>query len=131
MLIKIVIGLFVVALAVYDPKICMFVVIGLAPAIVSYLVDTKPGKNTSATIFFFNLTGMTVAGMKFLKGAPIEMKVQNFFMIYLFAGMGYFIVWLVPKITVIIIDYKYERRAVRFREKIVKLVDEWGAEVKN
>ena len=120
---------------VLSPALCVFFTIGMAPAMVSYFVDMQPGKNYSSTIAFFNMTGITIPGMQFLHGdralsfaTALDMRVL--ILVYLFAAMGYFIVWLIPKITVIVVDYKNERRAIRIREKVSALVEEWGPEVR-
>lgn len=135
MLFKILIGIIWLGILVLSPELCVFLTVGMLPAFVSYLVDVRPGKNTSATIAFFNLTGVIIPGMKFFNGTyslnfarVLDFKIL--FVVYLFAGMGYFIVFLIPKITVIIVDYKNERRAIRIREKISLLVEDWGNEIK-
>ena len=112
---------------------CVFVSAALGPAMVSYLIDFRPGKNTSATVTFFSLSGMSIPAMKFLNqnnDLALPANLDLLLLVYVFAAMGYFIVWLVPKITVIVVDYKFERRAIRIREKIAQLIEEWGPEVK-
>ncbi len=133
MLYKILIILIWFGLLVMSYKMCIFVSASLAPAFVSYLVDIRPGKNMSATVAFFSLAGLTIPLMKFLNQGndlALPASIDLLLLVYIFAAMGYFIVYLVPKITVIIVDYKNESRAIRIREKIAQLVEEWGAEVR-
>lgn len=135
MLFKIIATIMMLGILILSPPLCVFIMVGLLPALVAYMVDIQPGKNTSATVFFFNLAGLTIPGMKFINGEISltiikALEISNLAIVYTFATMGGFIVWLVPKITVIIVDYKNERRAIRIREKIASLTDEWGAEVR-
>lgn len=133
MLYKILIVLLWLGMLVLSYRMCIFVSAGLAPAFVSYLVDMRPGKNMSATVTFFSLAGLTIPMQKFFnQGNPLALpdSIDLLLLVYVFAAMGYFIVWLVPKITVIIVDYKNESRAIRIREKIAHLVEEWGPEVR-
>lgn len=123
------------AILVVSWEFCVFLSISMMPALVAYLVDIRPGKNTSTTVTCFNLAGVTIPSMKFVNGTyslnintALDMRIIA--LVYLFAAMGYFIVWLVPKITVIVVDYRNERRAIRIREKITELVEEWGPEVR-
>jgi hypothetical protein len=133
---KILIGLFSVLLLVVSPKLFIFVVVGLAPAIVCSITDVKPGRNTFQTVLFFNLSGVGIKFMEYindpgrLNSFADALNPANLLMIYLFAGLGYFVVWLVPKIVVIIADYKHERRALVIKEKLAELIEEWGPEVK-
>lgn len=136
MLYKIAIAVIFLILLVLSPELCVFVAIGLLPAFVAFLVDIRPGKNTSATVAFFNLAGVTIPGMRFLNGDYMisfanVLNIKILLVVYLFAAIGYFIVWLVPKITVIIVDYKNERRAIRIKEKITGLIEEWGPEIRD
>jgi hypothetical protein len=122
-------------LMVIDPGLAVFVLVGLVPTFVWRLVDNKPGKNTSATITFFNLAGLTIPCSKFLEDPSSIPSFPNLDMVqlmvvYLFATMGWFIAWLIPKIVVIMVDLKNEKRAVRIKEKMNELLEEWGTDIK-
>ena len=133
MLYKILVILLWFCMLVMSYKLCIFVSAALAPAFVSYLIDMQPGRNRSATVAFFSLAGLTIPFMKYLNQGndlALPASIDLLLLVYVFAAMGYFIVWLVPKITVIIVDYKNESRAIRIREKIAQLIEEWGAEVR-
>jgi len=123
MLYKILVILLWFCMLVMSYKLCIFVSAALAPAFVSYLIDMQPGRNRSATVAFFSLAGQC-------NDLALPASIDLLLLVYVFAAMGYFIVWLVPKITVIIVDYKNESRAIRIREKIAQLIEEWGAEVR-
>jgi hypothetical protein len=133
---KILIGLMSVLLLVVSPKLFVFVCVGLTPSIVCSIVDVKPGRNTFQTVLFFNLSGVCIKFMDFLNNPALlrsfadALNPTNILMIYLFAALGYFVVWLVPKIVVIMADYKSERRALVIKEKITEMIEEWGPEVK-
>ncbi len=135
-MIKIFAGIISVLLLVVSPKMFMFTAVGLAPAIVAFIVDVRPGKNTFQTVLFFNLAGVATKFTDFLNsplnaGTFSEMITPvNLMTMYVFAAIGYFVVWLVPKVVVIIVDYKNERHALRIRERISQLIEEWGPEVK-
>jgi hypothetical protein len=133
MLYKILFAIIWFGLLVISYRLCIFVSASMGPAVVAYITDFRPGKNTTATVTFFSLAGLSIPVMKFMnEGNPLALpdSLNLLLLVYLFAGMGYFIVWLVPKITVIIVDYKHESRAIRIREKIAQLIEEWGTEIK-
>ena len=135
MVFKIITILLGLCILVLSPPLFVFCIVGFAPAIVARTINVERDKNKSSSIAFFNAAGIAIPGMRFMRvGLPSRigeaLNPSDLVIIYLMAGMGYFIVWLVPKITVIIVDYKSERRAIRIRENMAKLTEEWGPEVK-
>ena len=126
-----------IALLIVSPKFFVFSLVALMPAFVARVIDRLPTKDTSTSVALFNLTGLGFyaedafrSGGSFTNLAAV-IDVQKLMVVYLFAALGWFIVWIVPRLTVIYIDYRNENRASRIRRKIDKLIDEWGAEVKN
>ena len=131
----IILGFISLLMLVLLTKVFIFALIGMGPAIVCYLIDWKPGKNTFQTVAYFNLAGVSIKCMDFIQNISSltlaeAMSPKNLLLAYSFAAMGYFVVWLVPKVIVIMVDYKNQRRSIVINEKVEKLVEEWGPEVK-
>lgn len=127
--------LFILPLLVIDPPVFTFVVVAMFPAFVSMMVDTRPEKSTGMTVAFFNLAGVVRYLVPMLEDLGtnkfnIALNVVNFFVVYTFAAIGYFVVWLVPRIFVLYADYKNQTRARIISERMAKLVEEWGSEVR-
>jgi hypothetical protein len=126
---------FTLPLLVVDPPVYSFFMIGMFPGLTALMVDRRPGKSTGTTIMFFNLAGVLIYMIDMLNriGAnkfPETLSVIKIFTVYLFAGCGYFIVWLVPRLFVIYVDYKNQARAKNISTKISELIEEWGPEVR-
>ena len=118
-----------------DAPACSFFVVGMMPGFTSLMIDRRPGKSTGTTILFFNLAGVLLFLIDMFDrlGAnkmPDALSVVKIFTVYLFAGCGYFMVWLVPRLFVIYVDYKNQARAKSISGKIADLLEEWGPEVR-
>lgn len=130
---SIAIALSIIVLVV-SPRLFVFSFVALAPSLVAFYIDRLPGKNTSITVALFNFTGLILYATDVMRGASAmtgAMDFKKLLVVYLFAALGWFIVWIVPRLTVIFIDYRNENRAAKIRKKINDLVDEWGEELKN
>jgi Na+/melibiose symporter-like transporter len=125
-----------VAIMVANPSMFMFICFAMAPSIVAYFIDRLPGKNTSTTVTLFNLAGVSIFVMQILHGSRSVNNIGDainfhwFLVVYLFAGCGWFVVWIVPKIVISLSEYRIQRRIETMEEKIEELVTEWGEEVK-
>jgi hypothetical protein len=123
-------------LALIDPPLASFIAIGLMPAFTALMLDTRPEKSTGRTVAFFNLAGMVRYLVPMLERLgsnkfPEALNIIHLFVVYAFAAMGYFVAWIVPRLFVIYADYKNQNRARAISEKLAKLMEEWGHEVRN
>ena len=125
-----------ILLALIDPPLAAFLAIGITPAFVAVMLDTRPEKSTGRTVMYFNFAGI----VKFLipmierigmNKFPEALSIFHIFVVYAFAMMGYFVAWMVPRLFVIYADYKNQNRARAITEKMAKLMEEWGNEVRN
>ena len=122
-------------LLIIDPPVFTFVMVSMFPAFVALMVDIRPEKSTGMTVAFFNLAGLVRYLVPMLEDIGTNkfsnaLSVVNFFVVYIFAAIGYFVVWLVPRIFVLYADYKNQTRARIISERMAKLIEEWGSEVR-
>lgn len=122
-------------LLVIDPPVFAFIVVGMFPAFTAIMLDRRPEKSIGMTVAFFNLAGVVKYLVPMLENLGLNkfsmtLSLMNFFVVYGFAALGNFMVWLVPRIFVIYADYKNQTRAHHISEKMAKLIEEWGAEVR-
>lgn len=128
--------LIAVAIMVSSPNMFMFICFAMAPSIVAYFIDRLPGKNTSTTVTLFNLAGVSIFVMQILQGHRSIGNISEsinfhwFLVVYLFAGCGWFVVWILPKIVISLSEYRIQRRIELMEEKLDDLLEEWGEEVK-
>ncbi len=118
-------------LALIDPPMAAFISIALLPAFVATIYPQY-----SRTVTFFNLAGVVRFLYPMLERIgmnkfPEALNVFHIFVVYVFALMGYFVAWIVPRLFVIYADYKNQNRARAITEKMAKLMEEWGPEVRN
>lgn len=125
-----------IAILVANPSMFMFISFALLPAIAAYFIDRLPGRSTSTTILYFNLAGVGIFVMQILQG---KMSIHNvgdainlhwFLVVYLFAGFGWFLVWILPKIAISLSEYRIQRRINLMEDKLKELCEEWGESVK-
>ena len=125
-----------IAVLVANPSMFMFICFAMAPAIAAYFIDRLPGKSTSTTITYFNLAGVGIFVMKILQG---KMSIHNvsdainlhwFLVVYLFAGFGWFLIWILPKIVISLSEYRIQKRITTMEDKLTELAEEWGESVK-
>lgn len=125
-----------VVILVANPNMFLFICFAMAPAIVSLMLDRLPGKNTSTTVLLFNLSGVSIFVFQVLSGNRSISKLSDAFnihwilVVYLFAALGWFIIWLCPKLVTSLSEFRYEKKIQGLEKKIAQLADEWGEEVK-
>ncbi len=135
-ILKIISFLIGIAIMVANPNLFMFICFAMAPSIVAYTIDRLPGKNTSTTVMLFNLSGVSIFVMQILQGSRSMSNISSainlhwFLVVYLFAGLGWFMVWVLPKIVISLSEYRIQRRIELMENKLEELAEEWGEEVK-
>lgn len=132
----ILLSLFLAPLLVIDPPVLVFIITVLSPAFIALVTDRRKDKSTGMTVAFFNLAGLSIYlvpmfGRLGNNKFDQTLTSTNFLIVLLFAAMGYFVVWLVPRIFVIYADYKNQARARVVSEKMTKLIEKWGVEVRH
>lgn len=125
-----------VVILVANPSMFMFICFAMMPSIVAYIIDRLPGKNTSTTVTLFNLAGVSIFLMQVLNGSRSissigeAINLQWILVVYLFAGCGWFVIWILPKIVIALSEYRLQHRIEIMEKKLDELVEEWGEEVK-
>ena len=126
-----------VAVLVANPNLFMFICFAMLPSIVAYVIDRLPGKNTSTTVTLFNLAGVSIFVMQILNGSRSinnvaeAINLQWVLVVYLFAGCGWFVVWILPKIVISLSEYRIQKRIEVMEKKLGELLEEWGEEVRS
>lgn len=118
-------------------NVFMFCFIGLVPGILSLLWDKKPGRFASKTVMALNITGIFPFCQAMLySGSPnntalyLSYEFDSWLQIYGFALLGWGLVYLVPKITLVFLEIKSKYMLNKMQEFQKVLLEEWGDGVK-
>lgn len=113
----------------------IFMLLALLPAILSYFVDTDPGKSMFKTVFTCNFAATLPWTIPIVK-AGFSMESYNvtnlmtsptvWMFVYLGAAAGYALVFLCRLIAKFILIVTYEYRIARLEMIQKRLLDEWG-----
>jgi hypothetical protein len=115
----------------------LLMVIGMAPSIVAFIVDKRPGKVTARAIGYLNLAGClpyaiklwtgqnTLTGVLSLLGEPSALMVM-----YSSAAMGWMLNFIMAPIMTAYLAVQYEVKARSIGNRQAELIKEWGGEVK-
>ena len=122
---------------VASQKMFVFMFVSLAPAFVAYIIDRSVGKSVSTTVGLFNFSGFAIFSVEMLQGSGSLRNLSDaldpfkLMVVYLFAAVGWFIVWIVPKVTTVIFEYKDSSRAVVIQKKLIKIEEEWSIDIRS
>ena len=111
----------------------IYLMIGMMPSVIAYLIDPNPQKVRYRIIRNLNLAGLlpSLIGL-ILQGntAPAVhsalSQTQNWMMMYGGAGLGFLMVWLAPAITHVYMDLSAAGHIRRMEGAKQSLIDEWG-----
>jgi hypothetical protein len=115
----------------------LLMVIGLAPSIVAFIIDKRPGKVTARAIGYLNLAGClpyaiklwtgqnTITGVLSLVGEPSALMVM-----YSSAAVGWMLNFIMTPIMTayLAVQHEVKLRSIGNRQK--QLIKEWGGDVK-
>jgi hypothetical protein len=114
----------------------IFFMLGMSPAIVAGITDKRIGNCASRTIGAFNFMGILPSVFELFKAADkaerarqIATDPQMWIFVFVAAGLGWAMIWMIPQITVAIFSIRAEMRIRRLEISQKRLVDEWGGEV--
>ncbi len=115
----------------------LFVLLGLMPSVVAYFVDVARGKPTFKCVLSCNLAGMvpTFADVLISDSMPAAMQmlmgdVFTWLIVYGAAAGGYALLTTCRILTLVGIIVSWDARIESMLKKQQKLVEEWGASVK-
>lgn len=137
MLKKIILVIASFILLVVSQKIFVFMFISMAPAFVAYIIDRSPGKSVSTTVGLFNVSGFAVFATEMLQGSGSLRNLSDaldpfkLMVVYLFAAVGWFIVWIVPKVATVVFEYKDHSKIAMIRKRLDKIEEEWSIDIRS
>lgn len=118
-------------------NVFLFVLLAFLPGMASILWDKKPGRFASKTVCSFNLTGMFPYIMAISASGSPDVVARNtlldpfsWILIYGFAGFGWGVIYLIPQITLIILEVRSKLMIKKMEEFQKELLDEWGEDIK-
>ena len=115
----------------------LLMVIGMAPSIVAFIVDKRPGKLTARAIGYLNLAGClpyaiklwtgqnTISGVLLLVGEPSALMIM-----YSSAAVGWMLNFIMTPIMTAYLAVQHEAKARSIGNRQEELIKEWGGEVK-
>ena len=114
----------------------LLMVIGMAPSIVAFIVDKRPGKLTARAIGYLNLAGClpyaiklwtgqnTISGVLLLVGEPSALMIM-----YSSAAVGWMLNFIMTPIMTAYLAVQHEAKARSIGNRQEELIKEWGGEV--
>lgn len=133
-------GLIAVFITFVSPLALVFLLVGLLPSVSAFFVDRRKGRLTTKTVFCFNMCGIMpyiVSILNFSGSTDASDIAKNLIadvyiwcFVYLSASAGWFTAWIVPKITVMVVEHKRSIRTAMFEKTMKDLTEEWGPEVR-
>jgi len=127
---------FVVLVMVIFTPTTLILLVGMLPTLVAYVVDRSPEKNKTFTIGAMNFAGCFPYLLGLWAGEnTVQVSLnylgnpQTIIIIYMIAGLGYLINWLVTIGVSNILVQKSHLRINRIDKEKQILKDRWGSEV--
>jgi hypothetical protein len=118
-------------------NVFFFLFFAFLPTILSLLWDKKPGRFASKTVGAFNISGcaphltaIISSGIPDSTSYTILQDAGNWITIYGFAVAGWCMVYFIPQITYLFLDFRSKFIAVKMQDFQEKLLAEWGEDVK-
>ena len=111
-----------------------FVVFGMAPTVVSFIIERKPGASSSTVVLMFNLAGL-VPVMGLIWSGPMEggtkamTEMLNWLIIYGAAGTGALVAWASPHFSAMVTQIFSGSRSAKIKARQKELYDELGSSV--
>lgn len=115
----------------------LLLVIGMAPAIVAFIVDKRPRKVTARAIGYLNFAGClpyalklwtghnTIAGVLSLVGEPSALMIM-----YSSAAVGWMLNFIMSPIMSAYLAVQHDSKSRSIGNRQEELIKEWGSEVK-
>ena len=115
----------------------IFLLVGMLPSIVAYIVDRRQGKLAFQAVATFNLAGMLpyLGELIFAHGnspSAVQQLMGTgvvWLKIYSAAAMGWIMIFILPYLTNYLLRGIYSGRVMRLEMIQKKLIKKWGAEV--
>lgn len=118
-------------------NVFFFFFLALLPTIMSVLWDRKPGRFASKTVAAFNIAGCTPHILAVLSsGTPDSTSLtilrvfDNWITIYGFATAGWIMIYFVPQLTAVFLEFRGKFMEARMEEFQNQLLEEWGEDIR-
>ena len=110
------------------------IIFGMAPTVVSFIIERKPGASSSTVVLMFNLAGLVpVIGLVWsgpMEGGTRAMsEMLNWLIIYGAAGTGALVAWAAPQFSAMVQQIFSGSRSTKIKARQKELYDEWGSSV--
>jgi len=110
------------------------IIFGMAPTLVSFFVERRPGNSGSTCVLLFNLAGIIpVLGLIWdgppNGGAGAMGDVFNWLVVYAAAAVGFVVAWGSPYISATWTQIFAGSRLKAIKSRQKELYDEWGTSV--
>ncbi len=119
-------------------NVFFFVILCFLPSMLSIMWDRKPGRFASKSVSAFNFTGGFPYLLSiFLSGSPDNTAINSlhdplaWLLIYGFSGFGWGVVYIIPRITAIIVEFRSKIMIGKMEKMQEELISEWGDKVKS
>lgn len=116
----------------------MFFIVAMLPAIIAHYLDQTRSRFRFNTVTACNLSGvmpfmhhMVQQGRSNSVVTEMMSDISNWLIIYAAALFGWFLVYITPIISSIIIKTFHEGQIARYESLQKRLIDDWGPEVAN
>jgi hypothetical protein len=112
----------------------LFVMFGMAPTLVSFFVERRPGNSGSTCVLLFNLAGLVpILGLVWsgpqTGGIPTIGEMVNWLIIYGAAATGVAVAWASPHFSALLAQAFSGTRKSKIKARQKDLFDEWGTAV--
>lgn len=129
-------GLGVIALAVFAAPTCVLMVFGMVPSIVAYVVDRGKRPMLAFTIAPLNLAGLMPYLLELWTGhdqmptvVHLLANVYVWLVIYLSAGAGWLVFMGMPQVVTFVLQRSLDGRKEKLKALQSKLRADWGPQV--
>ena len=111
-----------------------FILFGMAPTLVSFFVERRPGNSSSTCVLLFNLAGLIpVLGLAWsgpnTGGTGTLGDMLNWLIIYGAAATGVIVAWASPHFVALFSQIFSGSRISKIKARQKELYDEWGTKV--
>ena len=112
----------------------VFVLAGMAPTLVSFFVERRPGNSNSTCVLMFNLAGLVpVLGLVWSGpqhgGTGALGDMLNWLIIYGAAATGAIAAWASPQFAALFTQVFSGSRTAKIKARQKELFDEWGSSI--
>jgi hypothetical protein len=115
----------------------IFLVAGMLPGIVAYVIDRSPGRRIFQIVALSNLAGVFPYVAQLMQQGNTATAVQGmlstpsvWMFMYLAAGFGWVLVWIAPTLAQQLLELTNNQKIARLQRLQKRLEEEWGPEVR-